>query len=116
VGLDERVGMLGLEGYPVLPQVLLALAIGGGIALLLRRRGGDAPRLGPAWNDGFAPSPPWLPFGDPLTQWAGAGVLPVLPRLSRLPRRWHPRRIAALPALLGAMAVFLAALLWLGAA
>ena len=114
VGLDDRVGVLGLDGYPVLPQVLMALAIGGGIVLLLRRRGGEAARLGPAWKDGFAPSPPWLPFGEPLTQWAGAGTLPALPRWPRPWKRWRPRPIAALPALLTAMAFFLAALLWLG--
>ena len=112
VGLGGRAGVLGLEGLPVLPQVLLGLAIAGGLVVLLRRRGGESPRLGPGWNDGFASSPPWLPFGEPLTQWAGAGLLPVLPRW---PGRWRTRRIAAVPVLLGAMAVFLAALLWLGA-
>ncbi len=117
-GLEDRVSILGLSGYPVLPLVLLGVATCGAVLWLLRRQGGAPPRLSPAWNDGFAPPPAWLPFGDPLTQSAGAGFVPVLPRLPRLGRRWRGwrRRVAALPVLLTAMAALLAALLWAGAA
>ena len=114
--LEDRVGVLGLSGYPVLPLVLLGLAVCGAVVWLLRRRGGAAPRLSPAWNGGFAPTPPWLPFGDPLTQSAGAGFLPMLPRLPRLRRRWRMTRVALLPVLLTAMGMLLAILLWTGAA
>ena len=102
-------------GYPVLPLVLLALVVCGGIVGLLRRRRGLPPRVIPAWNDGFAPSPAWMPFGDPLTQSTGEGFLPKLPPMLSIRRagmRWRPRRVPALPTLLAAMAVFLGALLW----
>jgi hypothetical protein len=119
VGLDDRAGILGLSGYPVLPLLLLALAMGGAVLWLRRRLAPSTPRFSPAWNDGLAPPPAWLPFGDPLTQTAGEGFLPPLPRLpgrGGLRRIRHIRRIAALPALLTAMAVLLAALLWVGSA
>ncbi len=120
IDLGDRVGVLGLEGYPVLPQVLLTVVLAGLVWLALRRGNGPAPRFGSAWNDGFAPAPPWLPFGDPLTQWSGAGLLPRLPRLPvrwlrHWPKSWSTQH-AAMQALLGALAAFLATLLWLGAA
>jgi hypothetical protein len=116
VGLEERAGLLGLTGYPVLPLLLLALVVGGIVLWLLRRLAPSTPRFSPAWNDGLAPPPAWLPFGDPLTQTAGEGFVPPLPRMPRIRGVWRVRRIAALPALLAAMAVLLAALLWVGSA
>ena len=34
----------------------------------------------PAWACGFAPPPPWLPFGDPATQYGGASFAQPLRR------------------------------------
>jgi hydrogenase-4 component B len=119
IGLDDRIGPLGIRGYAVLPLVVVGLAICAGIVWLLQRRVVATPREGPAWNDGFAPPPAWLPFGDPLTQSAGEGFLPPLPKLPPLPRPgryWRPRHVPALPILLAAMAVFLIALLWMAGA
>ena len=118
-GLEDRIGAFGLTGYPVLLLVFVGFAIGAGILWLLKRRGGPELREGPAWNDGFAPSPAWLPFGDPLTQSAGEGFLPPLPRLPPLHRPgwgWRPRRVPALPSLLAAVALLLIVLLWMGRA
>ena len=111
VGLDDRIGFVGLRGYPVLLLVVLGLAIGAGALWMLKRRGGAPAREAPAWHDGFAPPPPWLPFGDPMTQSVGEGFLPPLPTIRW---SWRPRRVTALPALLAAIALFLATLLWMG--
>ena len=123
-GLDGKAGWFGLTataglpGYRTLPLLLLALAIAGAAVWLARRRLGAAPRQGRAWNDGFAPPPDWLPFGDPLTQSAGAGFLPALPSPPprfrvRVWRRW---RLLALPLLLAALTLLLVVALWAGAA
>jgi hydrogenase-4 component B len=54
-------------GYaPVAIVALLALACY--TMLWLARRRGPGHRREPAWSGGFAPPPPWLPFGDPMTQ------------------------------------------------
>jgi hydrogenase-4 component B len=54
-------------GYaPVAIVGLLALACY--TMLWLARRRGPGHRREPAWSGGFAPPPPWLPFGDPTTQ------------------------------------------------
>ena len=114
-GLGPRAGLLGLfpaagvAGYQVLPLVVLAGLILAGALALLRRRGGTPPRTGPAWNDGFAPPPAWLPFGDPLTQAGGAGFVPALPKRSAWPRL----TIAPLWGLLAAAAGLLAVLAWI---
>ena len=111
LGLDDRIGFVGLRGYPVLLLVVLGLAIGAGALWMLKRRGGAPAREAPAWHDGFAPPPPWLPFGDPMTQSVGEGFLPPLPTIRW---SWRPRRVMALQALLAAIALFLATLLWMG--
>jgi hypothetical protein len=36
--------------------------------VLVRLRPPLRARREPAWSGGFAPSPPWMPFGDPATQ------------------------------------------------
>ena len=131
-GLGLRAGLLGLypsvgaAGYLVVPLVALAALIAATMIFVLRRRGGAAPRFSPAWNDGFSPPPAWLPFGDPLTQAAGAGFVPELPKTPSLPALPLPvslltslpnirvRPSTGLWALLAAVAVLLAALAWMG--
>jgi formate hydrogenlyase subunit 3/multisubunit Na+/H+ antiporter MnhD subunit len=129
-GLGARASWLGIAtgaespGYAALPLAsLLVLAVG--IVLWLRRR---APRpspvlQGPAWEDGFAAAPNWLPFGNPATQTAGSGFIPVALRGARLTppwRRWlQPIRALAkrapAPAVaLAATAALLALAIWAG--
>jgi hypothetical protein len=42
--------------------------------LWLSRRRSPGYRREPAWIGGFAPPPPWLPFGDPATQIGAASL------------------------------------------
>ena len=59
---------------PLLLTLLLLLAL---VACLWARRrlSPIAARAEPAWEGGFAPPPPWLPFGDPVAQ-IGPSTLP----------------------------------------
>jgi hypothetical protein len=67
----------GMPGYaPLVVAVLLALA--GFAAKWLRR--GEA-RREPVWTGGFAAPPPWLPFGDPATQYGAASFVAPLRRI-----------------------------------
>jgi NADH:ubiquinone oxidoreductase subunit 5 (subunit L)/multisubunit Na+/H+ antiporter MnhA subunit len=57
------------------PLAIGALLVAVCYALLwLSRRRGPGYRREPAWTDGFAPPPPWLPFGDPATQIGAASL------------------------------------------
>ena len=117
--LDASAGISGVStapsasGYAALPIAALLLFAGGSVVLWLRRqRHAAGARGGPAWEGGFAAPPPWLPFGDPLTQSSGAGFTPLpddLPAL-RLPTRPHAirRRPSWLP--VGGPAIILAVL------
>ncbi|HXT79306.1 MAG TPA: proton-conducting transporter membrane subunit [Acetobacteraceae bacterium] len=84
-GLRGRAGILaltpasGAPGYDVLPLAALWVLFLFAILAVLRRIGSASQRTVPAWNDGFAPPPPWLPFGDPLTQADGAGFVAPIP-------------------------------------
>jgi formate hydrogenlyase subunit 3/multisubunit Na+/H+ antiporter MnhD subunit len=78
LGMEGRIDALSIAphadapGYaaPVVAALLvLAFAL---VLWLLRTRATGGHRVGPAWEDGFDPPPPWLPFGDPLTQYSGA--------------------------------------------
>jgi hydrogenase-4 component B len=85
--IADRAGTLvvapgsGLPGYaaPAI-AVILGLALAATLLALRRftRPGGH--RRGPAWACGFAAAPPWLPFGDPLTQYGGASFAQPLRR------------------------------------
>lgn len=92
----DRLGWLtlvpnaGSSGYAPLPLALLLLIAGGAAVWWLRRRARSDVRLAPVWQGGFAGPPPWLPFGDPLTQWNGA-LVPSLP----LARSTHDRAVTA---------------------
>lgn len=60
-----------------LPLALLMLLSVAACVLAIRRSSlpGRPERREPAWDGGFAPPPPWLPFGDPLTQPAPAALI-----------------------------------------
>ncbi|MBV8588790.1 MAG: hydrogenase 4 subunit B, partial [Acetobacteraceae bacterium] len=77
-GITGRAGWLGVApvagtpGYaPALLLLLLGL-VGAGLFFVLRRWTVGGSRTSAAWQCGFAPPPPWLPFGDPATQYSGA--------------------------------------------
>ena len=125
-------GSAAMPGYAALPLAALLAVAGGAAFWLLRLR---HPTLAgrrdtPGWTGGFAAPPPWLPFGDPVTQAGPAGFaraltesvaalrradswqVPLLGRLRRSVRRpgWavhagEPRR--AVLALLGVIAAVL---------
>ncbi len=71
----------GAPGYQAVPVALL-LALGCGAVWLAHRSlarrsrvAGRAPLAGravPAWDGGFGAPPPWMPFGDPATQYGAA--------------------------------------------
>jgi formate hydrogenlyase subunit 3/multisubunit Na+/H+ antiporter MnhD subunit len=85
ISLGPRAGLLSLApgsetpGYAALPlAALVALCVG--IPVWLLRHYARPERRSPAWHDGFARPPAWLPFGDPLAQSDGTGFVPELPR------------------------------------
>jgi hydrogenase-4 component B len=71
-------------GYsPIAVAVLVAMVMLA-IVRVLRRPGEE--RREPAWSGGFAAPPPWLPFGDPATQFGPASFSDPLQRtLALLP-------------------------------
>jgi len=78
VGMEGRIGVLRITpqadgpGYAA-PAVTVLLGLAVALVLwLLRTRATIGHRVGPAWDCGFGAPPPWLPFGDPLTQYSGA--------------------------------------------
>jgi hydrogenase-4 component B len=81
VGLEGRTGIWAIApardapAYAA-PAIAALLAIAGLAAafLLLRGRIVSQIRRGPAWDCGFAAPPPWLPFGDPATQYGGLSL------------------------------------------
>jgi len=101
-GLGPRASFLGLApgaespGYAALPLTSLLVLAVGLVLWLRRRRGGKTSTVsGPAWDDGFAAPPAWLPFGNPVTQTTGAGFTPFPPWRDWTPlRRLAPSRLA----------------------
>lgn len=78
VGMSDRADALLVSpqadapGYAApLVAVLFGLAIAFA-AWVLRSCAVRGHRRGPAWDCGFGAPPPWLPFGDPLTQYGAA--------------------------------------------
>ena len=57
-----------------LPLALLMMLALVGCLWARRRLSPIAARVEPAWEGGFAPPPPWLPFGDPLAQISPAAL------------------------------------------
>ena len=56
-------------GYAPLGVLLLLALVAGGAMLWLWARGALETRRGPAWEGGGSAPPPWLPFGDPATEY-----------------------------------------------
>jgi formate hydrogenlyase subunit 3/multisubunit Na+/H+ antiporter MnhD subunit len=118
--LGSRAGVLGLApgaetpGYAALPLAALIALCGGATVWFIRRRSRPE-RSSPAWHDGFAPPPAWLPFGDPLDQTDGSGFVPELPAPPDRRRwpDWRPmtRVVAPQAAALWAVLVIIGALL-----
>lgn len=68
-------------GYAPL-AVLFLLGLAGFVTMaVLRARAVGGHRTGPAWDGGFGAAPPWLPFGDPLSQYAGGSFAQPLRRV-----------------------------------
>ena len=66
-----------LPGY--LPLVVAVLAVAGSAALAAGVRRLPGMQRAPAWEDGFAAPPPWMPFGEPATQATAATLASALP-------------------------------------
>jgi formate hydrogenlyase subunit 3/multisubunit Na+/H+ antiporter MnhD subunit len=66
--------------WPLAVAVLLGLAAAFAV-WLLRTRAVQGHRRGPAWDCGFGTPPPWLPFGDPATQYGPASFSQPLRRM-----------------------------------
>lgn len=85
-GIVQRGGVLFIRpqpdspGYAAVGIAVLLLACLGAIVLLVRRRAVAGHTEGPAWDCGFGAPPPWMPFGDPATQYGGASFSQPLRR------------------------------------
>ncbi len=85
--MTGRVGFLAIApamqapGYAPLAVLGLLSLAGFIIVAVLRARAVGGHRTGPAWDCGFGAPPPWLPFGDPLTQYAGGSFAQPLRRV-----------------------------------
>jgi formate hydrogenlyase subunit 3/multisubunit Na+/H+ antiporter MnhD subunit len=66
--------------YAPLPLAVLLVAIGAAAWAVLRRFGARGEREARAWAGGFGRPPPWLPFGDPLTQPSATGFAEPIQR------------------------------------
>ncbi len=90
-GLDLALGDGGARYMPGLVALGLVVLVAG-LYLLIRRRSAEAPTRGAAWDCGFMPPPPHLPFGDPLSQVSAQGIgQPIRRSLGELaiaPREW----------------------------
>ncbi len=120
--LGSRAGVLHISpsmdaaGYEPLPLAALLAIAGGGLFWFKRRRPQPSGEPVPAWQDGFARPPAWMPFGDPLTQSTGTGFLPPLSVAFRVlvwPAVRLPRLRRLVQAPLAILLVFAAALAFL---
>ena len=81
-------------GYAA-PGIAALLAICGVLlAWLARSRAGQEGQRVPAWDGGLDEPPPWLPFGDPATQYSAASASQALLQSFRYPgtprQAWLP--------------------------
>lgn len=76
-----------LPGYLPLPLLALFGVIGAGLVWLARIHLPRPEPRGMAWDGGFAAPPPWLPFGDPLTQYSPASMAAPVAAALALPAR-----------------------------
>ncbi|WP_431304915.1 proton-conducting transporter membrane subunit [Sediminicoccus sp. BL-A-41-H5] len=100
-GLELALGDGGSRYLPGLAALLLALAVGG-LVLAVRLRSPREPTRGPAWDCGFLPPPPHMPFGDPLSQVSAMGLGQPIRRslgdLAIAPREWLANQPPGSPA------------------
>ncbi len=59
--------------YAPLSLAVLAGLVAVAVGFIFHRYGVRGSREVPAWNGGFGKPPPWLPFGDPVTQPSATG-------------------------------------------
>jgi formate hydrogenlyase subunit 3/multisubunit Na+/H+ antiporter MnhD subunit len=85
-------------GYAALSIAALLVFAGVAMLLWLARRGVVQPRREPAWSDGFAAPPAWLPFGDPVTQVTAASFAEPVHRGLRASAPLHESAVATLAA------------------
>ncbi len=100
LGIAPQAGLPAYSAPALAGLVILALLA---VAWITRRRTARGEGWSPAWESGFAAAPPWLPFGDPLTEIGPSSFAPSLRgTLGRLgapvPRRG---RLAAIGTVLG---------------
>jgi hydrogenase-4 component B len=80
ISLGARAGLLAVApdtaspGYAAPALVALLAVVGLAAWAVLGWRGARGQSEAPAWQGGFAASPPWLPFGDPTTQYGAASL------------------------------------------
>lgn len=75
----------GAPGYSALAIAFVLALAGCGAVAALRFRGARGERRAPTWESGFAAPPPWLPFGDPATQYGAASFSHILRRVLARP-------------------------------
>ncbi len=96
--------------------VLLLLALVAAAILAALRRSGPAVAV-PMWQDGFAAPPPWMPFGDPATQYTATSLTQpladLLPRPAWSRLGWGQVQPPPLLAAVAALALVLLAAAWL---
>jgi formate hydrogenlyase subunit 3/multisubunit Na+/H+ antiporter MnhD subunit len=84
-------------GYSALAIVALLMMAGGAAVWVRRGIASGERRREPAWSEGFAAPPPWLPFGDPATQVGPASFSEPLRQLAatvpKLPLDIWPTRL-----------------------
>lgn len=81
-------------GYVPLAFALLIGVVSWGVLGILRRWGARGERRAPLWDDGFAAPPPWLPFGDPATQYTGRPFARPLEQIVEIAKTAVFRRIS----------------------
>lgn len=118
-GIDRTAGLPGVaalpggRGYAALPAtLLLVLAWRAAVAMRRRLQPADG-AASPAWNEGFAAPPAWLPFGEPLTQTSGIGFTPLpepVPSPAPAIRRAAHARVRSAAVAVAILAIMLAML------